>query len=140
MCQKIRRPIIIFLSLLILTLNFLTYLGLYTILNNMTRPVQSVTVSSEGPAAEMYHDCLGQYNILRDVYRFDRAVYRHVDRDYWRNERFIVYTGRNTNLLEKFSVTSCNFERGEGVRKGENLYLAFLDELYHFKHELKSVY
>ena len=140
MCQKIRRPIIIFLSLLILTLNFLTYLGLYTILNNMTRPVQSVTVSSEGPAAEMYHDCLGQYNILRDVYRFDRAVYRHVDRDYWRNERFIVYTGRNTYLYEKFSVTSCNFERGEGGQKGKNLYLAFLDELDHFKHKLKSVY
>ena len=135
MCQKIRRPIIIFLSLLILTLNFLTYLGLYTILNNMTRPVQSVTVSSEGPAAEMYPDCMGQYNILRDVYRFDRAVYRHVDRDYWRNERFIVYTGRNTYLYEKFSVTSCNFERGEGGQKGENLYLAFLDELDHFKHK-----
>ena len=140
MCQKIRRPIIIFLSLLILTLNFLTYLGLYTILNNMTRPVQSVTVSSEGPAAEMYPDGLGQYNILRDVYRFDRAVYRHVDRDYWRNEIFIVYTGRNTYLYEKFSVTSCNFERGEGGQKGENLYLAFLDELDHFKHKLKSVY
>ena len=74
---------------MILTLTFLAYLGLYLVLNNMTRPVQTVTVSSEGPAAAMHPDSMGQYNVLRDVYRSNRAVYKHVDRE----DRFIIYTG-----------------------------------------------
>ena len=91
-CKILWRPIrIIFLSLTIFTLTFLAYLGLYTVLNNMTTPVQTVTVSSEGPAAEIYPDYMGQYNILRDIYRSDRAVFKHVDRE----DRFIIYTGRN---------------------------------------------
>ena len=91
-CKILWRPIrIIFLSLTIFTLTFLAYLGLYTVLNNMTTPVQTVTVSSEGPAAEMYPDYMGQYNILREIYRSDRAVFKHVDRE----DRFIIYTGRN---------------------------------------------
>ena len=82
------------MSLIILTLNFLTYLGLYGQLSRLTMPAQTVTVSSEGPAAKMYPDSMGQYNILRDVYRYDRAVYKHVDRE----DRFIIYTGRNTGF------------------------------------------
>ena len=78
--------------MIILTLTSLTYLGLYLVLNNMTSPVKTVTVSSEGPAAEMYPDSMGQYNILRDVYRYNRAVYKHVDRE----NRFIIYTGRSS--------------------------------------------
>ena len=62
----------------------------------MTSPVQTVTVSSEGPAAEMYPDSMGQYNVLREVYRYERAVYKHVDRE----DRFIIYTGRNTGLYQ----------------------------------------
>ena len=81
----------IFLSLIFLTLTVLTYLELYTVLNNMTRPVQTVTVSSEGPAAEMYPDSMGQYNIMKDVSRYDRPVYKHVDRE----DRFIIFAGRN---------------------------------------------
>ena len=81
--------------MIILTLTFLTYLGLYTVLNKITSPVQTVTVSSEGPAAEMYPDSMGQYNILREVYRYDRAVYKHVDR----KNRFLIFTGiGNTGL------------------------------------------
>ena len=48
-----------------------------------------VTVRSSGPVAEMYPDSLGQYNIIRDVFRNDHPVYKHVDRD----DRFIVYYG-----------------------------------------------
>ena len=77
-----------------LKLNILIYFGLYTVLNIMTMPVQTVTVSSEGPAAKMYPDSMGQYNILKDVHRYDRAVYKHVDRE----DRFIIYTGRSTGL------------------------------------------
>ena len=80
---------IICMSLLILTLNFLTYLGLYGELSRLTMPAQTVTVSSEGPAAEMYPDYMGQYNILRDVYLHNRAVYKHVERE----DRFIIYNG-----------------------------------------------
>ena len=93
--KKFWRLIIIFLTLLILTLTFLTYLGLFAVLNKMTRPVQTVTVSSKGPAAELYPDYMGQYNLLRDVYRYDRAVYKHLDRE----DRFIIYTGRNPMLF-----------------------------------------
>ena len=89
-CKTFLRAVfVIFQSLLILTLTFLTYLGLYFVLNS---PVQTVTVSSEGSAAEMYPDYMGQYNILRDIFRYKRAVYKHVDRE----DRFIIYTGRNT--------------------------------------------
>ena len=48
-----------------------------------------VTVRSSGPVAEMYPESVGQYNIIRDVFRNDHPVYKHVDRD----ERFIVYYG-----------------------------------------------
>ena len=68
----------------------------------MTRPVQTVTVSSEGPAAEMYSDSMGQYDILREVYRYDRTVYKHVDRE----DRFIIYTGRNNRFLMTDNVGS----------------------------------
>ena len=78
--------------MIILTLTSLTYLGLYLVLNNMTSPVQTVTVSSEGPAAEMYPDSMGQYNLLREVVRYDRAVYKQVDKE----DTFIIYTGRSS--------------------------------------------
>ena len=91
----------IFQSLLILTLTFLIYFGLYTVLKNKTKQVQTVTFSSEGQAADMYPDYMGQYNILKDVYRYDRAVYKHVDRE----ERFIIYTGRNTGLDESVMMS-----------------------------------
>ena len=87
----LRSILIIFLSLIILTLTFLTYLGLYFVLNNMTNPVQTVTVSSEGPAAEMYPDSMGQYNILSEVYRYDRAVYKHLGRE----DQFIIFIGKD---------------------------------------------
>ena len=74
-------------SIIVLTLTFLTYLGLYIVLNNMTSPVKTVTVSSEGPAAEMYPESMGQYKILKDIYRNNRAVYKHVDRE----DRFIIF-------------------------------------------------
>ena len=81
---------IIIPSLIFLTMTFVTYLGLYFVLNNLTSPVQTVTVSSEGPAAEMYPDYMGQYNILREVQRYDRAVYKHVNRE----DRFIIFAGK----------------------------------------------
>ena len=80
---------IIFTSLVILTLTVLTYHGLFGELSKLTIAPPKVTVSSEGPAAEMYPDYTGQYNILRDVYVHNRAVYKHVERE----DRFIIYNG-----------------------------------------------
>ena len=77
------------MSLIFLELTILAYLSPYHFLNNMTQPAQTVTVSSEGPAAEIYPDSMGQYNILREVYQYNRAVYKHVDTE----DRFIIYTG-----------------------------------------------
>ena len=93
--NKYRIPIIISMSVIFLGLTILSYLGAYMYyLTNWTRPAQTVTVSSEGPAAEMYPDYMGQYNVIKDVYRYDRPVYKHVDRE----DRFIIFTGRNTSL------------------------------------------
>ena len=80
--------------MIFLALTFLTYFLVYNSLNNMTRGVQTVTVSSEGPAAEMHPDYMGQYNVLKDIYRYDRAAYKHVDRQ----DRFIFYIGRSYTL------------------------------------------
>ena len=91
-----RSIVIIFRSMIILTLTSLTYLGLYLVLNNMTSPVQTVTVSSEGPAAEMYPDSMGQYNLVKEVVRYDRAVYKHVYRD----DRFIICAGNIENKIQ----------------------------------------
>ena len=87
-----KRSILIFLlSLFFLSLTFLAYLGVYTKLSKLVLAAETVTVSSEGPAAEMYPDSMGQYKVLRDVYPHDRyrVVYKHVDRE----DRFIIYTG-----------------------------------------------
>ena len=84
-------------SLIILTLTLLTYLVLYGELSKLTMAAQTVTVSSEGQAAEMYPDSMGQYTVLREVYRYDRPVYKHVDRE----DRFIIYTGRTPGLYSQ---------------------------------------
>ena len=95
---------IIFVSLVILTLTVLTYLGLYNELSKLTIAARNVTVSSEGPAAEMFPDSMGQYKVLRDVYPHDRyrVVYKHVDRE----DRFIVYIGNKQykyKLIDRIS-------------------------------------
>ena len=87
-CKIILESIqIIFVSLIILTLTVLIYFGLYNELSKLTIAARNVTVSSEGPAAEMYPDSMGQYKILKDIYRNYRAVYQHVNRE----DRFIIF-------------------------------------------------
>ena len=92
-----------FASLITLTLTLLAYLGLYSGLSTLTMAAQTVTVSSEGPTAEMYPDSMGQYNILKDVYRYDRAVYKHVDRE----NRFIIYTGIKLFIIYLLQYGKC---------------------------------
>ena len=78
-----------------MAVTFIAYFGLYAELSGLTMAANTVTVSSEGPAAEMYPDYMGQYNILKDYYRYDRPVYKHVAR----GDRFIIYNGRNTSVF-----------------------------------------
>ena len=75
----------------------------------MTRPVQTVTVSSEGPAAEMFPDSMGQYDIMKDIYRYDRAVYKHVDRE----NRFIICAGKITIRFSIVTVAILTMSKAE---------------------------
>ena len=86
----LRSLLIIFLSLIILTLTFLTYLGLYFELNNIAKAAHTVTVSSEGPAAKLYPDRMGKYIVLEEVYYNGRVVYKHAERE----DRFIIFIGK----------------------------------------------
>ena len=55
--QIYKRSVLIFvLSLFFLSLTFLAYLGLYTNLSKLVMAAETVTVSSEGPAAETAWD------------------------------------------------------------------------------------
>ena len=95
--NKYRAPIITCMSLIFLELTILAYLSSYLFLNSLTQPAQTVIVSSEGPAAEMYPDSMGQYNVIRGVYRYDRPVYKHVDRE----DRFIISAGKINHSIDK---------------------------------------
>ena len=111
---------IIFVSLAILTLTVLTYLGLYNELSKLTIAAPNVTVSSEGPVAEMYPGSMGQYKILKDLYRSNRAVYKHVERE----DRFIIFR-KNRDLGDDgqfwYITNDLEAERGfiRGISGGE---------------------
>ena len=82
--------LMIFLSLIFLAVTFLTYFGLYVALNNLIRPAQTVTVSSDGPASEMYPDSMGEYQPAGEETAWDGEVYtwyQHVNR----SDKFIMY-------------------------------------------------
>ena len=100
-----------------IALTLLTYLELYIGVSNIARPVQTVFASSEGPAAEMYPDYMGQYNILRDVYRHDRAVYKHVDR----GDRFIFYNGSHINVYYVVVLTKSTHTKTNDKIKQQSL-------------------
>ena len=75
----------------------LIYCGLYfaikyTIITKEGSIVQPnmMTVSSSGPAAELYPDSLGEYRLLPDITLNDYPVFQHSARD----DRFIIYIGR----------------------------------------------
>ena len=102
--------LIIFLSLIFLAVTFLTYFGLYVALNNLTRPAQTVTVSSDGPASEMYPDSMGQYKILEEVYRYDRPVFKHSDRE----DRFIIYAGNKKDVEQEILIPNWLCSTGAG--------------------------
>ena len=59
---------------------------------------QTVTLSSEGPANEMYPDSMGEYQLAEEVIQgwdADYTWYRHKDRE----DRFLMYNniGKTSN-------------------------------------------
>ena len=75
--------------LIIFTIIYFTCFGCFLVLNETTT-AQTVTLSSEGPAKEMYPDSMGEYQLAEEEIRgflTDYNWYRHKDRE----DRFLMY-------------------------------------------------
>ena len=83
--------IIICVLMIIYTTLYITFFKCFLVLNDsITRAPQTVTLSSEGPANEMYPDSMGEYQLAEEVIQgwdADNTFYRHKDRE----DRFLMY-------------------------------------------------
>ena len=69
--------------LIIYTTLYITFFKCFLVLNDsITRAPQTVTLSSEGPANEMYPDSMGEYQLAEE-----ENLYRHKDRE----DRFLMF-------------------------------------------------
>ena len=73
--------------LIIFTTLYITFFKCFLVLNDsITRTPQTVTLSSEGPANEMYPNCMGEYQLAEEeIGRYN--WYRHNDRE----DRFLMH-------------------------------------------------
>ena len=82
---------LLFVILIIFTIIYFMSLGCLLVLNsNLARAPQTVTLSSEGPANEMYPDSMGEYQLAEEMkqgWDADYTFYRHKDRE----DRFLMY-------------------------------------------------
>ena len=87
--------------LIIYTTLYITFFKCFLVLNNsITRAPQTVTLSSEGPANEMYPDSMGEYQLAEEVIQgwdADYTWYRHKERE----DRFLMYNNLG-NILSIF--------------------------------------
>ena len=74
---------ILTILLIIFTIIYFTCFGCFLVLNNTV--VQTVTLSSEGPAYKTYPDSMGEYQLLGGDGSL--TVYGHVKRE----DRFLMY-------------------------------------------------
>ena len=99
--------------LIIFTTLYATFFGCFLVLNNsITRAPQTVTLSSEGPANEMYPDSMGEYQLAEEVIQGrdgDYTWYRHKDRE----DRFLMYNNlgkiETSNILIIFYFLSTDY-------------------------------
>ena len=87
-----------FLLLIIFTIIFFTCCGSFLVTS--TKTVQTVTLSSEGPANQIWPDSMGEYQLAEEVIHRPSGVlrwYRHVNRD----DRFIMYSNFGNIFLSK---------------------------------------
>ena len=72
--------------LIIFTIIFFSCFVCFLVLNDSTSwAAQTVTLSSEGPANEMYPDSMGEYQLAEEIGGY--SWYRHKDRE----DRFLMY-------------------------------------------------
>ena len=99
---------ILSLLLIIFTLIFFTFFGCFLVLNNFTSwTAQTVTLSSEGAAYEMYPDSMGEYQLAEEEIEIGGVGgsltiynwYRHKNR----KDRFLMY-----NINGKIENNICN--------------------------------
>ena len=87
--------------LIIYTTLYITFFKCFLVLNDsITRAPQTVTLSSEGPANEMYPDSMGEYQLAEEVIQgwdADYTWYRHKDRE----DRFLMYNNLG-NIFQNF--------------------------------------
>ena len=92
---------ILCIILIIFTTLYITFFKCFLVLNDsITRAPQTVTLSSEGPANEMYPDSMGEYQLAEEVIKgwdADYTWYRHKDRE----DRFLMYNNLG-NILQNF--------------------------------------
>ena len=89
--------------LIIFTTLYITFFKCFLVLNDsITRAPQTVTLSSEGPANEMYPDSMGEYQLAEEVIQgwdADYTWYRHKDRE----DRFLMYNNLG-NIQTNFMI------------------------------------
>ena len=99
--QKFLR--ILCVILIIFTTLYITFFKCFLVLNDsITRAPQTVTLSSEGPANEMYPDSMGEYQLAEEVIQgwdADYTWYRHKDRE----DRFLMYNNLG-NIQTNFMI------------------------------------
>ena len=82
---------ILFVIMIISTILYFTCFGCFLVVNDSTSwAAQTVTLSSEGEAYEMYPDRMGEYQLVQDERQGSGVVndlYRHKDRE----DRFLMY-------------------------------------------------
>ena len=90
--------------LIIYTTLYITFFKCFLVLNDsITRAPQTVTLSSEGPANEMYPDSMGEYQLAEEVIQgwdADYTWYRHKDRE----DRFLMYNSLGKTLNTDLTI------------------------------------
>ena len=98
---------IIFVLLIIFTIIYFTCFGCFLIMNDSTSwAAQTITLSSEGAANEMYPDSMGEYQLAEEEIEsmgVNYSWYRHKDRE----DRFLLYN--NLGNTEKCLLTMIIF-------------------------------
>ena len=91
MVKKFLRILIVLL--IIYTTLYITFFKCFLVLNDsITRTPQIVTLSSEGPANEMYPDSMGEYQLAEE-----ENLYRHKNRE----DKFLMFN-KLGNIFQNF--------------------------------------
>ena len=83
--------------LIIYTTLYITFFKCFLVVNDsITRAPQTVTLSSEGPANEMYPDSMGEYQLAEEDKEGSLTFYKYRHQN--RGDRFLLYN-KQGNIL-----------------------------------------